>query len=78
MRILWHIGVFYTLGIMSFWPTMEIALFLAAAVILMLWSIKDAMSRRKSPLLVVIAVVFFFPFGLIAWLLFRPAASAPL
>jgi hypothetical protein len=37
--------------------------------------VKDAMSRRKSPLLVVIAVVFFFPFGLIAWILFRPPVS---
>jgi len=63
---------------MSFWAAIATALLLAAAVILVLWTIKDAMSRRKSPSLVVIAVVFFFPFGLIAWLLFRPAVSEPL
>ncbi len=32
----------------------------------------DAIRRGKSPLLVTVAVVFFFPFGLIAWLIFRP------
>ena len=34
----------------------------------------DASRRRKNPLLVLIAVVFFFPFGLLAWLFFRPSA----
>jgi hypothetical protein len=63
---------------MSFGPTVATAGVLFVAVILILWTIKDAMSRRKSPLLVVIAVVFFFPFGLIAWLLFRPAVSEAL
>jgi hypothetical protein len=57
---------------------MATAVVLFLAVVLILWAIKDAMSRRKSPLLVVIAVVFFFPVGLIAWLLFRPAVSDPL
>jgi hypothetical protein len=45
---------------------------LAFGAALLFWAVNDAISRRKSPLLVVIAVVFFFPFGLIAWLLFRP------
>ncbi len=36
------------------------------------WAVRDANRRRKSPLLVLAAVVLFFPFGLIAWLLFRP------
>jgi Flp pilus assembly protein protease CpaA len=63
---------------MSFGTTLATALLLFFAVILILWAIKDAMSRRKSPFLVVVAVVFFFPFGLIAWLLFRPAVSEPL
>jgi hypothetical protein len=45
---------------------------LTLAVLLVLWVVSDAMNRGKPPLLVVIAVVFFFPFGLIAWLLFRP------
>ena len=62
---------------MSFWTTMATALLLALGAILVLWAIKDAMSRGKSPLLVTIAVVFFFPFGLIAWLVFRPAAYRP-
>jgi hypothetical protein len=33
---------------------------------------QDAMRRGKSPWLVTIAAIFFFPWGLIAWLLFRP------
>lgn len=36
------------------------------------WCVADARRRGKSALLVTLAVVFFFPFGLIAWLLFRP------
>ena len=39
------------------------------------WAVKDASRRNKSPLLVLIAVVVFFPFGLLAWLLFRPPLS---
>ncbi|MCE5308169.1 MAG: hypothetical protein LLG20_11065 [Acidobacteriales bacterium] len=34
--------------------------------------INDARRRGKSPLLVCIAVFGFFPWGLIAWILFRP------
>jgi hypothetical protein len=36
------------------------------------WAIEDAARRGKSAVLVLIAVVFFFPLGLVAWLLFRP------
>ena len=32
----------------------------------------DARRRGKSPLLVVLASALFFPWGLIAWLIFRP------
>lgn len=32
----------------------------------------DARRRGKSPLLVTLMVLFFFPLGLLAWLLFRP------
>ena len=32
----------------------------------------DARRRGKSPLFVVIACVLFFPWGTVAWLLFRP------
>jgi hypothetical protein len=38
-----------------------------------LWAINDARRRGKSPILVWITVVLFFPYGLLAWLLFRPA-----
>ena len=41
------------------------------------WSVTDAKRRNKSPLLVALAVVFFFPIGLIAWLLFRPEPIEP-
>ena len=34
--------------------------------------VADARRRGKSPLLVILAVVFCFPLGLILWLLFRP------
>lgn len=36
------------------------------------WAISDAKLRGKSPFLVFVAVIFFFPWGLIAWLIFRP------
>jgi F0F1-type ATP synthase assembly protein I len=39
------------------------------------WAVRDARRRGKSVLPALIAVLCFFPFGLIAWLLFRPTAS---
>ena len=33
---------------------------------------KDAMRRGKSPWLVTLLVIVFFPLGLLAWLAFRP------
>ncbi len=36
------------------------------------WCVSDARRRGKSPVLVSAAVIFFFPWGLIAWLVFRP------
>jgi type IV secretory pathway TrbL component len=41
------------------------------------WAIRDATLRRKSPVLVLIAVVGFFPLGLILWLLLRPPYLPP-
>jgi hypothetical protein len=38
-----------------------------------LWAERDALLRGKSPLFVKCALFLFFPWGLIAWLLFRPA-----
>jgi hypothetical protein len=40
-----------------------------------LWLVRDASRRGKSPLLVLIAVLMFSPFGLIAWFLFRPPVA---
>ena len=45
---------------------------LTAIILCAIWAMNDASRRGKSPLLVLIAVMFFFPFGLLAWLLFRP------
>jgi uncharacterized RDD family membrane protein YckC len=46
---------------------------------MLLWAIRvcviDARRRGKSPLLVTLLVLFFFPLGLILWLLFRPDAT---
>lgn len=36
------------------------------------WAERDALLRGKSPLFVKCAIIFFFPWGLIAWMLFRP------
>ena len=42
-----------------------------------LWAGRDAKRRDKSPILVFLVVFFLqFPFGLIAWLIFRPAVPA--
>jgi len=42
------------------------------ALFLVPWSVADAKLRGKSALLVSLAVVVFFPWGLFAWLIFRP------
>jgi len=47
-----------------------VAFALLALIIQAFWN--DARRRGKSPLLVTLAVLLFFPLGLIAWLLFRP------
>jgi len=36
------------------------------------WCVDDARLRGKSPFIVCCAVILFFPWGLIAWLVFRP------
>jgi len=53
-------------------PLLIIVLFIAAIWCIFSWCINDARLRGKSPLLVLIAVIIFFPWGWIAWLLFRP------
>jgi hypothetical protein len=56
-------------------------LFLVALVALLFWlakwAITDALARGKSAWLVLIAVVIFFPWGLVAWLVFRPDRIGP-
>jgi type IV secretory pathway TrbL component len=48
---------------------------LLVMIALGVWAVRDANRRNKPALLVLLAVVCFFPFGLIAWLLFRPPAA---
>jgi hypothetical protein len=52
------------------------ALFFCGLLLLMAITIRacamDAKRRGKSPILVSFLVVFFFPLGLLLWLLFRP------
>jgi len=50
---------------------------IAVVILLSQWAIADARLRGKSPLLVWFAIVFFFPWGLLAWLLFRPEPVGP-
>ena len=47
------------------------------ALFLVPWSVADAKLRGKSALLVSLAVVLFFPWGLFAWLAFRPDLLDP-
>ena len=52
-----------------------IAFFLAGLAIVGIgigMAAQDAIRRGKSPWLVSIACVLFFPWGLVAWLIFRP------
>jgi len=58
-----------------FYPLLSV-LYLLAIIGFLAYLIRfaagDALRRGKKPIFVVIACVFFFPWGLIAWLLFRP------
>lgn len=38
---------------------------------------KDAIRRGKSPWLITLMVIVFFPFGLLVWLAFRPKIVKP-
>lgn len=53
-------------------PALAIGLFLLVIWKVGSWAISDALLRGKPPVLVFMAVIFFFPWGLIAWLIFRP------
>jgi hypothetical protein len=51
-------------------------LFALAIIAYVSWAASDARERGKSAVLVCLAVTFFFPMGLLAWLLFRPGNVA--
>ncbi len=57
-------------------PLLFIVFLIAVIWCIFSWCISDARLRGKSPLLVLIAVIFFFPWGWIAWLIFRPPPIA--
>jgi hypothetical protein len=50
---------------------------LAALVASVVMCAADAKRRGKSPLLVSLMVILFFPVGLLAWLVFRPKNIQP-
>lgn len=54
-----------------------LAIPLAFLTLLIIWTATDAVNRGKSPLLVCLLVVLTFPFGLLAWLVFRPQTETP-
>jgi hypothetical protein len=60
----------------DFGSLLVVLLFLLTVLGLLAWGIKlaagDARRRGKSAVLVCIACVLFFPWGLVAWVLFRP------
>lgn len=57
-------------SMLIFFAAVVAILVLFGIAIRMCW--KDARQRGKLPFLVCAIVIFFFPLGLIAWLLFRP------
>ncbi len=50
---------------------------LAAFIATIRMCAKDAIRRGKSPWLVTLMVIGFFPFGLLVWLVFRPKIVKP-
>jgi hypothetical protein len=50
---------------------------LAALIVTVRICAKDAIRRGKSPWLVTLMVIGFFPFGLLVWLAFRPKIVKP-
>jgi hypothetical protein len=50
---------------------------LAALIVTIRMCAKDAMRRGKSPWLVTLLVIVFFPVGLLVWLVFRPKIVKP-
>jgi hypothetical protein len=50
---------------------------LAAVIATIRLCAKDAIRRGKSPWLVTLLVIVFFPLGLLVWLVFRPKIVKP-
>ncbi len=55
------------------WLTILLAIF----TLFVRWTAADAIKRGKSPWLIALIVVLFFPWGLLAWLIFRPEIETP-
>ncbi len=58
------------------------SLFVLACILVVLFTtirvcVKDAICRGKSPWLVTLMIIVFFPFGLLVWLIFRPKIVKP-
>jgi hypothetical protein len=49
-----------------------VVLALAILGLLIQWCMEDARRRGKSGVMLCLAVILFFPWGLVAWLVFRP------
>jgi hypothetical protein len=58
----------YTVPLRAFVVGAAVVCFL----LLVTWCAVDARRRGKSAFVVALAVLVFFPFGLLAWLVFRP------
>ncbi|HMG84422.1 MAG TPA: hypothetical protein VK574_01690 [Terracidiphilus sp.] len=64
-------------GISSIVDLVLILCILAALIATVRMCAKDAIRRGKSPWLVTLMVIGFFPFGLLVWLVFRPKIIEP-
>ena len=58
------------------------SLFVLACILVVLFitirvCVKDAICRGKTPWLVTLMIIVFFPFGLLVWLIFRPKIVTP-
>ena len=64
-------------GVSSLLDVVLILCIIAAFIATVRMCAKDAIRRGKSPWLVTLMVIGFFPFGLLVWLIFRPKIVKP-
>jgi hypothetical protein len=64
-------------GVSSILDVVLILCIVAALIATVRMCAKDAIRRGKSPWLVTLMVIGFFPFGLLVWLVFRPKIVEP-